>query len=880
MRACLPSSRIILLLLCAFNLSAWSVVCAEPPTPSVSFERDVRPILKAACFQCHGEQDSRESALDLRLARLIQKGGDSGPAILPGDRNGSLLFQRVSQAEMPPPPAHKLTAAQVETIGRWIDAGAPTLRPESETVAGDVLTEEELSHWAWQPVTRPKVPQVQHPELVGTPIDAFLLTKLETQGFAFSPRADRITLLRRLSLDLTGLPPTPEQADRWLADTTPDANSRLIEELLGSPHYGERWGRHWLDIAGYADSEGYSVEDVVREWAWKYRDYVVRSFNDDLPFDRFIREQLAGDELVTAPLDNLTPRDAELLAATGFLRMAPDGTGGSVDDADLARNEVVAETIKIVSTSLMGLTLGCAQCHDHRYDPIPQTDYYRFRAFFEPALDWKNWRGPQQRLVSLYTAADRAKAAEIEAEAAKVMAERETLQTQFIQATLDKEIAKLPAEIQAAARTAHTTAAKDRTPEQQALFKQYPSLNVDAGSLYLYDSEAAKKLKELADRAAGIRATKPPEEFVHALTEVPGQASPTVRFARGDYQQPKEELAPAFLAVDSQGQSASVPADDPALQTTGRRTALAQHLISGQHPLVARVIVNRIWLHHFGRGLVATPADFGTLGTRPTHPELLDWLASEFVASGWSVKHIHRQIVNSTAYRQALRTDPTQDAADPDNLLYGGARIMRLDAEVVRDCMLAASGRLNDQLYGKPVPVMADNSGRWILGIENLSAGRPGEVIALNGQEFRRSVYIQVRRSRPVAVLDTFDWPRMSPNCDCRRPSTVTPQSLMMMNSDNVLGESHAFADRVANAAGDDRAPQIAMAWRLCYVRAPDDSERAFAMQFLDEQTAIFKERLAQPDFAEFAKTHTPERMALDSFCQTLLGSNAFLYVD
>jgi len=881
MRArCVSSFRLWLFTLLGCVSLGPHLCAAETDRSPPSFERDVRPILKAACFQCHGEDENPSVGLDVRLVRRLQTGGESGPALIPGDREASLLYQRVRDGEMPPEPAHKLTAAQIDTIGRWIDTGAPTLRPEPEIVDGNVLTEEELAHWAWQPVVRPAIPIVQQRDLVATPIDAFLLAKLESQGFTFSPPADRTTLLRRLYLNVLGLPPSPADADRFLANDAPDADAQLIDELLASPHYGERWGRHWLDIAGYADSEGYSVEDVIREWAWKYRDYVVRSFNDDLPFDQFIREQLAGDEMLATPLDNLAPRDAELLIATGFLRMAPDGTGGSVDDANLARNEVVAETIKIVSSSLLGITLGCAQCHDHRYDPIPQADYYRFRAFFEPALDWKNWKGPQQRLVSLYTSADRARAAEIEAEAAKVVAERETLQTQFIQATLDKEIAKLPEEIRDAARSAHAAAEKDRTPEQQALFKQYPSLNVNPGSLYLYDSEAAKKLKELADKAAEIRATKPAEEFVHALTEVPGQASPTHRFARGDFQQPKEQLVPAFLALETRGQSTTVPADDPSLPTTGRRTALAQHLTSGQHPLVARVIVNRLWLHHFGRGLVATPADFGALGTPPTHPELLDWLASEFVSSGWSVKHIHRLILNSTAYRQSLRTDPDQDASDPDNLLYGGARLIRLDAEVVRDCLLAASGRLNDQLYGKPVPVMADTTGRWVLGIENLNAGRPGEILTLNGQEFRRSVYVQVRRSRPVAVLDTFDWPRMSPNCDCRKPSTVTPQSLMMMNSDVVLLESHAFAERVLKDAGDDRSRQVETAWRLAYVRSPDESERASSMQFLDEQTATFKERLAQPEFAELARTHTPERMALDSFCQTLVGANGFLYAD
>ena len=856
------------------------VVCADDPAaPAVSFERDVRPILKVACFQCHGEEEEHQGNLDVRLTRLIARGGDSGPAIVPGKRDESLLYQRIRDREMPPEDRKPLTADEVETIGRWIDAGAPMLRPEPESADGYVITEEERAHWSFQPIRRPRVPKVSHAEQVRTPIDAFLLARLEQEGFVYSPEAERHTLLRRASLDLIGLPPTPEQADRFLSDPSPDAYARLVDELLASPHYGERWGRHWLDVAGYADSDGYSNEDVERPWAWKYRDYVIRAFGNDKPFDEFIREQLAGDEMIAAPLNNLTPEDAEKLVATGFLRMAPDGTAVGVDDANLARNDVMAETIKIVTSSLLGLTVGCAQCHDHRYDPIPQTDYYRFRAIFEPALDWKNWRNPRQRLVSLYTDADRAKAAGIEAEAKTIDDERTAKQTEFINATFAKELEKLPEDVRDASQAAFETAEKDRTPEQKELFKKYPALNVNPGSLYLYDSKAAATLKELADRAAAIRATKPPEEFVHALTEVPGQVPATRFFFRGNYDQPKQELAPADLTIVSLTTGKlEIPADDSALPTTGRRTELAQHLTSSEHPLVARVIVNRVWMHHFGRGLVSTPGDFGALGTPPTHPELLDWLASEFMASGWSVKHLHRRMMLSTAYRQALRVDSRQDAADPDNLLLGGSRLKRLDAEVIRDATLAACGRLNNKPFGPPVPVMADVVGRWVIGIENLNAGRPGQVIPMKGEEYRRSVYVQVRRSRPLAVLDTFDWPRMSPNCDLRHTSTATPQSLLLMNSDFVLESSRQFAERVRADVGDDHPAQIRHAWKLTFTREPNESELASATTFLDEQTAIFAERAAQTEKKEGAPT--PGQTALASFCQMLLSSNEFLYVD
>ncbi|MGD9854427.1 MAG: DUF1549 domain-containing protein, partial [Planctomycetaceae bacterium] len=398
---------------------------------AISFERTVRPLLKTHCFQCHGEEPEVRGSLDLRLARFLKKGGDSGPAITAGDRNGSLLYQRVRSGEMPPAEDKQLAESEIALIGRWIDAGAPTLRPEPESLDGTYVTEEERSHWAYQPISRPPIPQVHNTDRVGTPIDAFILAQLEQQDFLLAEEAEPRTLIRRLSFDLLGLPPAPEEIDAFLADTAQDSYERLVDRLLASPAFGERWARHWLDVAGYADSEGYAVEDVERPHAWKYRDYVVRAFNSNKPFDRFILEQLAGDELITSPLDNLTAADAELLTATGFLRMAPDGTAGSVDNPELARNDVMAETIKIVSTSLLGLTVGCAQCHDHRYDPIPQSDYYAFRAIFDPALDWKNWRAPKQRLVSLYTGADRAEAARIEAQAKVIDDERATKQQEF-----------------------------------------------------------------------------------------------------------------------------------------------------------------------------------------------------------------------------------------------------------------------------------------------------------------------------------------------------------------------------------------------------------------------------------------------------------------
>ena len=849
--------------------------------PEVSFERDVRPLFKAACFQCHGEAGKTEGGLDVRLVRFMMKGGESGPSIVPGQSGESYLYQRLRDGEMPPDEAHRFTPEQVEAVRHWIDTGAKTLRPEPDVLDGFLITEEERAHWSFQPIANPAVPDVQHAELVTNPIDAFLLAKLEEQGLSFAAQATPHTLIRRATFDLIGLPPTPEQMETHSKDFSFDLYNTLIDELLASQHYGERWGRHWLDVAGYADSEGYNLADAKRPHAWRYRDYVIRSFNNDKPFDQFVREQLAGDEMITSPMNNLSKEDVELLAATGFLRMAPDGTGGQVDDANIAKNETIAETIKIVSSSLFGLTVGCAQCHDHRYDPIPQTDYYRLRAVFDPALDWKAWKSPSQRRVSLYTDADRSKATEIEAEAKKIEAERTKKQNEFIATTFEKELAKLPEEIREEARKAHDTPAKKRSAEQKTLLKKHPSLNVTAGSLYLYDKKAADELKKMADNAKKIRDTKPKEQFVRALVEPLGHVPVSYLFDRGDHEQPKQELEPAGLSVVSANfDLANIPPNDESLPTTGRRTAFAERLTDPSHPLLARVIVNRIWLHHFGRGLASTPADFGALGIPPSHPELLDWLASEFIRSGWSVKHMHRLMMQSTAYRQTLPTDPKKLELDPDNRLFGGARLQRLDAEALRDTILAVSGQLNDKPFGEPVPIMADRVGRWVLGKENLNAGRPGAVLPMNGEDLRRSVYVEARRSRPLAVLDTFDWPRMAPNCTVRRTSTVAQQSLMLMNSDFVLKFAGHFASRAKQEAGDNPEAQIQRIWLLAFGRAPDESELASAQTYLTDQTQTFTDESATASEKDKSKSPTPETRALESLCQMILSSNEFLYID
>ena len=875
------------------------------PNAELTFERHVRPILKTHCFHCHGEEEELQGGLDVRLRRYLAKGGESGAVIVPGKPDESLLIERLRSGEMPPgdDPAKKVPASEIDVIARWIKAGAVTALAEPDVLTdADLITEEERAWWSFQPIDRPAPPTVENPDSIRSPIDAFIISRLEVEGFGLSREADRTTLIRRAYFDLVGIPPSPEAVRDFVEDQSPDAYDRLLDQLLASHDYGDRWGRHWLDVAGYAYSEGYTVDDKERPWAWKYRDWVIQSLNDDKPFDEFIREQLAGDEMVQPPYAELPPDEIAKLIATGFLRMAPDGTGGGADDAELAKNDVIAETVKIVSTSLLGMTVGCAQCHDHRYDPIPQSDYYRIRAIFEPAYDPKNWRTPASRQISLYTAADKKAAAEIEAEAKKILDERTTKQNEFIAATFEKELAKLPEEIREEARKARDTAIKDRTTEQKRLLKKHPSLNVSAGSLYLYDKKAADVLQKMSDEATALRAKKPKEEFIRATTETPGKVPQTFLFARGDHEQPKQALEPASLTVLSQNSDdAKLPGNDESLPTTGRRLQWAQRLTDGSHPLVARVLVNRIWLHHFGRGIVNTPGDFGLLGDLPTHPKLLDWLASEFVSSGWSVKHLHRLIMTSSVYRQqgvagsldqVASSESTSESrspqiVDPDNTLYWQFPIRRLEAETLRDSMLAAGGLLNDRRAGPPVPVMADLVGQWVIGKENLNAGRPGPILPLKTEEFRKTIFVQWRRSRPLTVLDTFDLPKMEPNCERRNSSTVATQSLFLMNSDFIVDMAEHFAARVRREAGTNTGEQVRHAWRIAFARNPRDNEINEALTFLDAQTEEFAAKPVETKpvtnlFDPKAKNVKREaaELALANLCQLLLSSNEFLYID
>ncbi len=864
------------------------------------FETDVRPILKSHCFHCHGEETEHQAELDLRLVRFITRGGESGSALLAGAPAESLIWNRIATGEMPPK-GKGLSEQEKSIVQTWIAQGARTRRPEPEKLPADSpWTAEERGYWAFQPPVRLPVPVVDQAELVRTPIDNFLLSKLEQHALSYSHEANRETLVRRLSFDLLGLPPDPVLLDEFAADTRPDAYERLVDRMLASPAYGERWARHWLDVAGYADSDGYSEKDTVRPWSFRYRDYVIRSLNESKPVDQWIIEQLAGDELVAPPYENLSSDAVDKLVATGFLRMAPDGTEDGAD-VNAARNDVMADTIKIVSTSLLGMTIGCAQCHNHRYDPISQVDYYAFRAIFEPALDWKNWRDKNSRMINILVPKEREKAAHIDAQL-KELDERQKAELDcIVQEIFDRELEKLPEDLRAKAIAARATKQDERSAEQRQLMKDHPSLNVDRGSAYLYEPDRLNKFNKRWDETKTKKRTeRPADERVACLTEVPDKVPATFVFFRGDINQPRDAVKPSLPSIFEN--QIPIPEDDQYVPTTGRRLAMAKHLTSGQHPLLGRVLVNRIWMHHFGKGIVNTPGDFGVLGERPSHPALLDWMAVELASNGWDLKQLQKTIVCSAAYRQTSTRNPAMDQLDPENRLLGRMSMRRLESEAIRDAAIESAGMRTRTMFGPPAPVNPDDVGQVIVG----SATRDGNGIMIakltdDPEQYRRSIYVQVRRSMPLGVLEPFDVAALSPNCDRRSASTVATQSLLLMNNQVSVQLAERFAQRVIRDVGDDVDQQIRRARMLACGAGATDADIAGAREFIARQREIFTLRQTSEAAAQ-AKTLAeksdvggkssaknepatseqlaPATQALAVYCQALISSNQFLYVD
>jgi hypothetical protein len=543
---------------------------------------------------------------------------------------------------------------------------------------------------------------------------------------------------------------------------------------------------------------------------------------------------------------------------------------------------VVAETIKIFSSSMLGMTVGCAQCHDHRYDPISQADYFRIRAIFEPGLDWKQWRDRNSRLVNLWNTDQKQTAATVEKELAELEGKRVAELDAIVLDIFNKEVEKLPAEKRELAKLTRATAADQRTPEQNQLFKDFPSLNVDQGSAVLYDGQRINEFnKRYDDQKAVITAKRPADNFLAPFSEVPNHKPITYLFYRGDHNSPKEPVAPGGLSILNE--QTLIPDDDPNLPTTGRRLALARHLTQNTHPLLTRTLVNRMWMHHFGKGLVASPGDLGLLGEKPTHPQLLDWLASELVRSNWSRKHLHRLMVTSRAYQQSSERTELHQQIDPENRLLARMPTRRLEAETIRDAMLQVSGMLVRTMYGPPSTVNPDDVGQFIIG----KATRDGNGILVAQHEevadvYRRTLYAQVRRSMPLGMLEPFDPANLAPNCERRSNSTVATQSLLLMNNSNVIRLSEHFAKRVQREVGDDPSRQAELAWTLAFgVAPPSDQIASTANWLIDLRASLTKpvDGTSSPSAGTLDPPQAAEQ-ALALYCQALFSSNPFLYVD
>ncbi|MBS0262148.1 MAG: DUF1553 domain-containing protein [Planctomycetes bacterium] len=870
------TSVVVLGTLCVglFAVSAEERAAPPAPTPP-QFEKDVLPLLKTYCWKCHGGE-GLVAGLDLRSVPLMLHGGKSGPVVKPGASAESPLYQKLAAREMPPGDALKPTDAHLATIKAWIDVGAPARYRGGDLAEEESppLTADDRQWWAFRKPVRATPPAVKQPEFIRTPVDAFILNRLEQQGLSFSDDADRATLLRRAALDLTGLPPTPAELDRFLNDSSPKAWERQIERLLESPHYGERWGRHWLDAAGYVDTVGSDNDATIikpREGAWRYRDYVVAAFNADKPYDRFLTEQLAGDELVdwrNAP--EFTPQTLELLIATGFLRPAADNTGeNELNTADI-RHQILYDTLQTVSTNVLGLTMHCAQCHSHKFDPISQADYYRLKAIFAPAYNVQNWKKVDERYLPDIAPAQKQEVDRLNAELDKQIAE---LKQQIAatrgavqQKVFEARLAQIPEPVRQDTRTAVETAADKRNEIQKYLAEKFGALlTIKPEEVTAALDDAAKSA--LADREAQINrlnGTRRSYGKIQALWDV-GPAPVAYLYRRGGFEFPGARLEPGFPAVLVE-QVPGPPLTPGPGGSSGYRLALARWLTQSDHPLTARVIVNRVWQQFFGRGIVATPDNFGRSGAAPSHPELLDWLATEFVRSGWKFKALHRLILNSRVYRQASRSDTelARKAAtvDPDNVLLWRMPLRRLESEIIRDSVLAVSGKLDRQLGGQPVPIKPLPDGMVVIETQNLPAG---------ASPFRRSLYLVTRRNYQPTELAVFDQPIIATNCTRRTTAAVALQSLTMLNSQFVTEQADEFAKRVLQAEGDE-AHRIDLAFKLALARPPGAEELVLSRELLGKHR---QRSLSQPQV-------TPEEAERQSFahlCHMLLNSNEFLYV-
>jgi hypothetical protein len=835
--------------------AAWFELRGAEP---ISFSKQIRPILEQRCWTCHGGA-MQLSRLDLSTRENVLKGGQRGPALVPGNAATSRLFRLISGQEKPgmPMDGSHLSAEQIAAIRDWIDQGAtwegdtPIPTAAAAPVADTPLPPEAGRYWAFQRPVRSAVPVARDPRWNRNPIDAFLAKALEQRSLEPAPEADARSLVRRAYLDLTGLLPLPAEVASFIGDSAPDRWERLVDRLLASPHYGERWGRHWLDVARYADSNGFE-HDFDRPNAWRYRDYVIRAFNEDKPYDVFLKEQIAGDEL-----DEITN---DSLIATGFLRCHAK-VGFREKDNPRNRYDYLDDMIATIGRGILGLTVQCARCHDHKFDPIRQTDYYRLEASLFGYVEVDH-----PLITPAQAAAYGQKIAAIEARSKPLGDQIRGLEQPYRDALLPAKYKEFPENVQIAIRTPEAL----RTPGQVLLAAQIlRTTNVSREEIErVMKPEDQSRRRALAEQIKQIEAEKPPPiPVAMGITDgdyrfapdgagdepEPGKgvkrdaiegtylhrglgrykAPPAYFLYHGDDQSRGPEMQPGFVRVITYGNPrVEIPPANG--HTSGRRLALAEWLTSGENPLTARVIVNRVWHHHFGRGIVSTLDNFGKMGEKPTHAELLDWLAVDLVEHGYSLKYLHRLIMTSHAYKMASQFENAIDLAkDPENDYLWRFRMQRLDAEVLRDVILSASGALNAEMYGPPVfPKLQPE----VLHSMNKGIWEPEE----DGPKvWRRSVYVYRKRGLPFPMFEVFDLPDQNITCGRRNVSTVPTQALTLLNDESVLRQAQLFADRIRETAGGGAEAQVHMAYQIALGRPPSEEEKALALDFLRKQKLV-----------------------------------------
>lgn len=829
-------------------VSACAILAADPkPTFTAEqvkfYSEQVAPVLKANCLKCHGENPKKLKAdFDLRTRAAVLKGGETGPGAVSGKPKESLLVQAVNHSKdgYAMPPGTKMKADEIAVIAKWVEQGLPMpadLLGEESAAAHPKkkeFTAEQKAYWAYQPVKRPEVPSSKFQVPGGNPIDGFIGKKLEDKKLTPVSAASKAVLIRRAYYDLTGLPPTPEQIDAFVNDADPKAWEKLVDTLLASPQYGEKWGRYWLDVVRFAESNGYE-RDGPKPNAWRYRDYVIRSFNADKPYNRFVKEQIAGDEMPKKDEDDNDP-----IIATGYYRL------GVWDDEPAdplqAKFDGYDDIVSITGQAFLGMTLNCARCHDHKGDPILADDYYRMVAFIRDIREYSNDRNVKSTSNQTdITPFEQRKG--YEQELTERMGKVADLKKQMA-VYEDAAIKKMDPKDQLAVQDGH----RDEVVKKVPMF---------------LEGEAKKEYAALKRQADELRKKPTPHQEL-ALSVNNCDPNPPATFIniRGNPHANGAEVKPGFPEVLGFPEPTIPPATKGA-KSSGRRTVLADWIVNPKNQLTARVMMNRVWQWHFGKGLVPTANDFGKLGEQPTHPELLDWLATEFVEGGWALKRMHRLIMTSAAYQRSSTADVGNLKTDPANTLLWRFNMRRLISEEVRDSILAVSGELNLSKVGGP-SMYPKLSAEVLAGI-SFTDKKNHWPDSSKDEMNRRTVYAFVKRSIQVPILINHDQADTDNSCPVRYTTTVPTQALGMLNGDFTNEQADLLAKRMVKDAGQDVAHQVARGIRLTTGRVPDKAEV--------EKDVAFIGKLKE-------KHKLTDAKAMQQYALLLLNANEFVYVD